>query len=161
VVTEEAPHTATEPLVDVHLLRYPLRLGARTSEHYEEVFREFAILAGATPEATDGVPARMLALVEALGRRYARQQDHEIEREEALLRGETCRDMVIHVPPSVAEASRVLDGMMDETDAFCRDGTLLTLAPPDDIVAFRKWYLAELVSQLEGGSAQPWPGDLS
>jgi hypothetical protein len=160
VVTGEQ-RSDTEAMVGVHLLRYPLRLGARASEHYEEVFREFAILAGAAPEATDGVPARMLALIDALGRRYARQQAHEIEREEALLRGETERDMVIHVPPSVAEAARVLDGMIDETDDFCRDGTLLTLAPPDDVVAFRKWYLAELIGQLGGRPAQPWPGDLT
>jgi hypothetical protein len=103
----------------------------------------------------------MLALIDALGRRYARQQDHEIEREEALARGETARDMVIKVPPSAADASRELDRMLDETDAFCRDGTLLTLAPPDDVVAFRRWYLSELIEQLEGRPATPWPGELT
>jgi hypothetical protein len=158
-VTSEPLHDA-EPLLDVHFLRYPLRVGARATEHYEEVFREFAILAG-DPEASDDVPARMLALIDALGRRYARQQDHEIEREQALARGETARDMVIKVPPSAADASRELDRMLDETDAFCRDGTLLTLAPPDDVVAFRRWYLSELIDQLEGLPANPWPGELT
>jgi hypothetical protein len=150
-----------DELVDVRLLRYPLRVGMRASEHYDEVFREFAILAGAEPEATDAVPARMLALIDALGRRYARQQRHEIEREEALRRGETTRDMVIQVPASAAEASRALDAMLDETDDFCREGVLLTLAPPDDVVIFRRWYLAECIAQIEGRPATPWSGDLS
>lgn len=150
-----------ELLVDVHLLRYPLRLGMRTSEHYEEVFREFALLAGAQPQSVESVPHRMIALIDALGRRYARQQDHEIEREEALRRGEFARDLVIHVPVSALEASRTLDRMLDETDDFCRDGTLLTLAPPEDVVAFRRWYLDECIAQVEGRPATPWPGDLT
>lgn len=158
-VTSE-PAESPEPLLDIHLVRYPLRLGRRASEHYEEVFREFAILAG-DPEATDDVPARMLALIDALGRRYARQQQHEIEREEALQRGETARDMVVRIPPSAADASRELERMLDETDAFCRDGTMLTLAPPDDIVAFRRWYLEEVIEQVAGRPARPWPGDLT
>jgi hypothetical protein len=51
--------------------------------------------------------------------------------------------------------------MLDETDEFCREGALLTLAPPEDVVAFRRWYLAELVEQVAGRPAQPWPGDLT
>jgi hypothetical protein len=69
--------------------------------------------------------------------------------------------MVIQVPPSAGDASRELDRMLDETDDFCRDGTLLTLAPPADVVAFRRWYLTELVEQLEGRPAHPWPGELT
>jgi hypothetical protein len=51
--------------------------------------------------------------------------------------------------------------MLDETDAFCRDGTLLTLAPAEDVVAFRRWYLTQVIEQLEGRPAQPWPGELT
>jgi hypothetical protein len=158
-VTSE-PAVSAEPLLDVRLLRYPIRLGMRATEHYEEVFREFAILAG-DPESSEDVPTRMLALIDALGRRYARQQQHEIEREEAFLRGETARDMVIQAPSSAADASRELDRMLDETDAFCRDGTLLTLAPAEEVVAFRRWYLTQVIEQLEGRPAQPWPGELT
>jgi hypothetical protein len=158
VTSEPAP--TEEQLVDIQLLRYPLRLGMRASEHYEEVFREFAILAG-DPEVTGDVPARMLALIDALGRRYARQQQHEIEREQALQRGESSRDMQIRIPPSAAAASVELDRMLDETDDFCRDGTLLTLGPPDDVVAFRRWYLREVVDQVAGRPPRPWPGELT
>lgn len=151
----------TDRLLEVRLLRYPLRLGLRTTEHYEDVFREFALLAGSRPHDPDAVPARLLALVDALGRRYARQQDHEEEREQALRRGETCRDMVIRIQGSAVEAARALDAMLDETDVFCRDGALLTLAPPEDVVAFRRWYLRECVEQAAGRPATPWPGELT
>jgi hypothetical protein len=146
-------------LYDVALDRYPLRLGARASEHYEAVFREFALLAASEDAEAGSVPERMLALVDALGRRYARNSDHEQQREEALARGESSIDLVLRVPASVSEFSQSLDRMLDETDDFCRDGTLLTLEAPEDVVAFRRWYLGELVAQLAGRPASPWPGE--
>lgn len=147
-------------LCDVALTRYPLLLGARASEHYEAVFREFALLAASEHAEPGSVPHRMLALVEALARRYARNSDHEQQREAAMARGESSIDLVLRVPASVSGFSRSLDQMLDETDDFCRDGTLLTLEAPRDVVAFRRWYLGELVAQLAGGAASPWPGDL-
>jgi hypothetical protein len=65
-----------QDLVTVRLLRYPVRLGQRATEHYEEMFREFALLA-ADDSGPDSVPVRLLDLVDALGRRYPRQRAHE------------------------------------------------------------------------------------
>jgi hypothetical protein len=154
-------HGGEEPRVAVHLQRYPLRIGARATQHYNDVFREFALMAGDTRMHSEAAPVRLMALVEALGRRYERQEQHEEEREAALQRGETERDLVIEVPVSVGEAGRQLDEMLDETDDFCRDGTLLTLQAPDDVTAFRRWYLRELRVQAGGGAPTPWPGSLS
>ena len=155
------PGGPDDPFVDVELRRYPLRLGVRASQHYEEIFREFALLAASEPQDDDSIPVRLLALVDALGRRYARQERHEAERDEALQRGELERDFVIQVPVSAAQASAVLDRMLDETDEFCRNGVLLTLAAPSDVVAFRRWYLHEVVAQVGGAAASPWPGELT
>lgn len=154
------PGGPDDPFVDIALLRYPLRLGVRASQHYEEVFREFALLAASQPQGGDSIPVRLLALVDALGRRYARQEAHEAERDAAVLRGETARDFVITVPVSAASASLALEAMLDETDAFCRDGLMLTLAAPVDVVAFRRWYLRQVVDQVGGAAATPWPGEL-
>lgn len=154
------PGSPQDPLVDIWLLSYPLRLGVRASQHYEEVFREFALLAASRPHDPHSVPVRLLALIDALGRRYPRQQRHEEERDAAVRRGELARDFVIQVPASAAEASSALDAMLDETDEFCRDGTLLTLAAPADVVAFRRWYLAEVIDQVAGRPATSWTGGL-
>ena len=150
-----------DPLVEVVLLRYPLRLAVRASQHYEEVFREFALLAASRAEPAESVPVRLLRLIDALGRRYARQEALEAERDAALARGEAERDFTIQVPRSVASASQVLGTMLDETDEFCRKGMLLTLAAPEDVVAFRRWYLQELVNQIDGGAPTPWTGPLT
>ena len=103
-------HTGTrdsdpEPLLDVWLLRYPLRLGVRASEHYESVFREFALLATAEPGPS--VPGRMIALIEELGRRYARNNAHEQERDAALARGEEVLD-IAHAGAGVGRTGRVV-----------------------------------------------------
>lgn len=146
--------------LEVHLLRYPLLLGARTTEHYDEVFRELALHVSAHPGEQDSVPARVLTMLEQLGRHYQPQQEHEVEREEAIARGETVRDMVVHVPAGAGEAGRQIDALLDETDDYCRHGELLTLAPADDVVAFRRWYLAEVVNQADARPPTPWPGEL-
>lgn len=149
-----------EDLLEVHLLRYPLHLGARVTEHYEEVFRELALHVSAHPDEPDSVPARVLAMLERLGRHYQPQREHELEREEAIARGETSRDMVVHLPAGAGEAGRAIDVLLDETDDYCRHGELLTLAPAEDLVAFRKWYLAQVVAQADGRPPTPWSGDL-
>ena len=160
------PGTATaatrpggEPLQEVWLRRYPLRLGLRASEHYESVFREFALLSAAEPGPS--VPSRMVALIDELGKRYARNNAHEQQRDEALSRGEETLDIVLHVPASAGTIGRSIESMLDETDEYCRQGKLLTLGPPADVVAFRRWYIGELARQLEGAEAQPWSGEVS
>jgi hypothetical protein len=158
VRTPEA--AADDEMAVVQLLGSPLPLGQRATEHYNDIFREFALLAADQPHESAAVPRRLLALIEALGRRYPRQQDAEQQREEALARGERSMDILISVPRSAGAASAELDAMLDETDEFCRDGKLLTLAAPDDVVAFRRWYLQEVIVQTGGGPATPWPGGL-
>ena len=39
--------------------------------------------------------------------------------------------------------------MIDEADDYCRQGEhLLTLASPPDCIAYREWYLGQVVGQL-------------
>jgi hypothetical protein len=148
-----------EPLQPVLLQRYPLRLGVRASEHYESVFREFALLA--TVEPGPSVPTRMLALIDELGRRYSRDNATEQQRDSALARGEETVDIELKLPASAGAAGRRLARLLDETDEFCRQGQLLTLAPAEDVVHFRQWYIDELARQLDGEEPHPWPGEVS
>lgn len=151
-------HLTEEVVHDVRLVSYPLRLGARASEHYEGVFRELALLAASRDIAPSSGPARLVGLVEAIGRRHALDDEHEQQRDEALARGETSIELNLSVPASVASVAPRLDALLDETDDLCRDGTLLTLQAAEDVLAFRRWYLGELAGQLGGRPAVPWPG---
>ena len=49
-----------------------------------------------------------------------------------------------------------LRSTLAEADEFCRRGELLTLATPPEYVAFREWFLGEIVRQLEGKPPTPW-----
>ena len=51
-----------------------------------------------------------------------------------------------------------LGALLDEADAYCKQGELLTLASPPVVRRFRTWYLAEIRAQLAGAAPGPWPG---
>lgn len=50
-----------------------------------------------------------------------------------------------------------LADLLAQADDYCRQGELLTVAPPADAVAFRQWFLGEFASQIDGAPPRPWP----
>ena len=60
------------------------------------------------------------------------------------------------MPAALAAAARRLRTLLDEADAFCRAGDLLTLATQPEGVAFRHWYLDEFQRQIDGRPPRPW-----
>lgn len=144
---------------EIRLVGFPLRVWLAAQEHHEELMREFALLAMASATGSD-VPLRLLALVEELTQRFAGSaQAVEAARDAAVERGEEFADLVYRAPREAREASIALDRMLEEADDFCRAGErLLTLATPHPALAFRRWYLAELVRQIDGLPPRPWPG---
>ena len=74
--------------------------------------------------------------------------------------GEPSIDLTYHVPEAWAQACVVILDLMAEVDAWCRQGSLLTLAPPDDVVAYRRWVFGEFIRQVAGEPARPWSDDL-
>ena len=145
---------------EVRLIGFPLDVYQRSVEGFEGLRREFVLVAMRSPEAQD-TPARLLRLVEALTEEF---QDVGVDantlRDAAIGRGETAVDLVYRMPVAagVTEACVSLSGMMDEADEFCRRGEhLLSLASPTEAVAFRRWYLGEVVAQLGGEAPLAWP----
>lgn len=145
-------------LVTVRLLRFPVRLYLRATEHHDELIREFALLAANPPPAGPDVPARLLALIEALGRRYGGVTDRGGgELRAAVDRGDDHVDLTYELPVSARAACLELEAMLEAADEFCRaDGYMLTLAATPELVAFRGWYFREIITQLEGGAPSPW-----
>jgi hypothetical protein len=150
---------AREELLEVTIQRLPVALVDRSRRHMEELTREFEFVAAADEHDT---PARLLALVEQVVTRFAGLNDvPQADLDAAIARGEAAIDLVYQVPAAVAPACLELDAMLDEADEFCRRGELLTLATPPDLVAFRRWFLGEFVSQVGGGDPVPWAGPLA
>ena len=144
-------------LREVRLLRLPLPILARAQEHNEGLMREFALIANPHPHIDVDVPVRMLQLIAALRDRYTAftvSANAEIER--AMERGDEEIDLTFRVPAAVAEATVELAAMLNRADDYCRQGSLLTLATPDDLVAFRRWYLGEFRAQINGARPTPW-----
>jgi hypothetical protein len=148
-VTEDGLH-------EVRLVGFPLALHQRSTEHHEELMREFQLLA-IDPEPRKDVPRRLVELVADLTRSYGGlTSGTDAARDAAAARGDETVDLTYRIPAAAAEAAVRLDRMLDEADEFCRADQLLTLAAPPETVAFRKWYLNEFPAQVAGASPTPW-----
>jgi hypothetical protein len=164
-IPDPLPGADPESLVEVRILRAPLRLWDRARQHTEGLVREFNLLIIGIDQA-DGsdrhrVPFRLVEVANSLRARYAGISDaQETELDDALERGEATRDFTYLVPRHVADACQQLLDLLDEADAYCADGELMTLVAPPDQREFRRWYLQEFIRQINGVLPTPWPGTL-
>jgi hypothetical protein len=151
-------------LVAVQLLNFPLQLFAQAREHHDELLREFALIA-LDPQPVGShraVPARLLELIEVLGRQYGGASDRmDAAREAAVDRGELTMDLTYHVPRSIGAAMTHLNALMEAADEFCRSEQLLTLAASPLERAFRVWFIEEFVRQAGGEPPRAWDGPLT
>jgi hypothetical protein len=158
--------TDNTDLKTVQVLRMPMAVSARSSQHFDELMREFALITLDTDrdrETTDSqrpVPERLLTLVAELTSEFAAFTTAvQAQREEAAARGDSEIDLTYHMPPSTTDAVRQLEALLEEVDAFCQSGQhLITLATPPESLAFRQWYFQEFIEQIElGHPPVPWP----
>jgi hypothetical protein len=149
--------TAQDEMVEARLLGFPVPLYARGAARHADLLREFALIATSGADEQDSVPDRLLQLITELRASYGTFAGPALDRvHEAMERGEERVDVTYVLPPAAREAAVELLRMLDEADAYCRSGDLLTLAPDEELVRFRHWYLGELIRQLGGGEAIPW-----
>ena len=143
-------------LVEIVLLGLPVEVHRRTSEHSDELQREFALLRASIDSGSD-VPARLLALIDEVGGRYRGfTENTQQELLDAMDRREETVDLVYRIPAHVRQATIHLGELLDEADRFCRAGDLLTLATPPEALAYRRWFLNEFVRQIDGEAPMPW-----
>ncbi len=143
--------------VTVRWCALPLDLHDRLQAHVDGLVREFRLLS----EQADGprVPRRLLELVQEVTERYAAAGEAgDAQVDAAMARGERSTEVVLEVPASAGPACTALLGALVEADAWCAEGTsLLLLATPPELAAYRDWYLGEVVAQIAGRPPVPWP----
>lgn len=148
-------------LVQVHLLELPVALAARAQEHWQELLREFMLIASDSPgQEGQHVPARLLQLVDVLTQQFGGMNTAAEDRlEDAIAQGRPLiQDHVLEVPAAAGPGVQALRDLIDEAEEYCRQGQhLLTLAAPPELVAYRHWYLGQVVDQLVGQPPVPWP----
>lgn len=149
-----------DDLVTIRLVELPVAVHAKSSEHSDELMREFTYIRAQSsdPDAAT-VPAKLLDLVDEVTGRFAGfTAGSQAELDDAVATGKESIDLEYRVPPDVADACIRLGELLDAADQYCREGeVLLTLATPDDLVAYRRWFLDEFVRQAGGESPRPWP----
>jgi hypothetical protein len=151
-MTETADELMTVNIVGMSMDSY-----RTSSAHHDELFREFALILARPPEPGHEVPVRLLSLVERLNERFSSfTASPEAELQAAIERGDESIDLTYHVPRAVREAATELSELLAAADDYCRRGDLLTIAPSDEAVLFRNWYLEEFVGQIDGAAPVPW-----
>lgn len=145
------------PVAEVRILGLPVRIHEATSEHGDALRREFALMREARPDA-DEVPQRLHALIEQLSERFSGFNDEAEERlRVAVERGEPTVDLTFRVPVEARDGALQLDALFDDAEEFCRSGThLLTLVAPPEVIAYRRWFLGQFVTQIDGADPVPW-----
>ena len=146
-------------LITVQLVGLPIAMHVRTSEHSDELMREFTYIRAQShdPDASS-VPTKLLALVDELQGQYAGfTAGSQAELDEAMASGQETIDLEYTVPVDVGAACVHLNELLDAADEYCRQGeVLLTLASPEDEAAYRRWFLEEFVRQAAGEAPRPW-----
>jgi hypothetical protein len=143
--------------VVVQFLGAPTALMQEARLHLEAITREFQLIEFSDAEA-DSPPARLLELISRMRATYD-QLGFEGNRRfvvEAIARGDATLDFELPVPPEAGAAARLLITTMEETDAWCERGELLTLASPPEQRRMRRWFFGEIARQVAGGDPIPW-----
>ncbi|MDE3085401.1 MAG: ATP-binding protein [Acidobacteriota bacterium] len=151
------PGTSLPPLLPMALLGAPVALLLATQALYEELFREFRLFVERDPGAADSIHGRLLDLVEQLGTRFGgftTGADEDWRR--AVDAGQDTVDLHYRLPAEVGTFCVSYDALLDEADAFCRAGALMTLAASEETRCLRKWVLEEIALQSSGASPTPW-----
>ncbi len=142
----------TAPEVTADLLRVPVRLYERASEHYADLLRELNLI---SLSDTADIPGRLRRIVDDLTERFATIGSDLGAREVDRI------DLSVQTRPAAGENAAELLVLLHEVDVYCSGNWLITLPAPPDQAAFFTWYLGEFVRQTRGEPARAWPGALT
>lgn len=144
-------------LVEVHLIGLSIADYLAARQHSEELNREFALLLAQAAASPGSIPDRLLAVTRRMRTEYGDYTSSpSAQLERAIAEGRDSVNLVFHVPPRVADAATELGTLLDEADAFCAAGELLTLSTPPDALRIRHWYLSQFVRQAAGEPPVPY-----
>src|SRR5438874_3144103 len=99
---DEISVSAEPDLIDVHVLGIPLDIYKTTTEHQDELMREFALILSRDPDERRAVPGQLLELIDELQNRYSGfTTEARSEVQQAIDRGHASVDVVYTVPRDI------------------------------------------------------------
>jgi hypothetical protein len=146
--------------IKVRIRALPVPLWAKAQEQTDALLRELALIAAELGDGKDHhLPVRLITLITQVNATYGGASTvQEQQLFDAVDRGTASLDLDYVLPASVVPAALAVAALLDEADDYCREGEhLLTLAAEPDVVAFRRWFLAEFSRQADGKDPVPWP----
>jgi hypothetical protein len=134
----------------------PLRLVAESDHQFDDSLRELQVsaMSGDGPPQLRDLAERATALHDRL---RAVQLSYAPEVRAARERGDRLADVVLPAVPSVPADIDDLAALLGEMHRARHQGWLLAPGPSEEVLAFRRWFAAEVVGQLAGARARPCP----
>ena len=164
---EADPSTPPPPVrnadgLPVRLVGVPVRLALASDANLDDLVREFQVLTMSDGGAVAPVPEPLIRLVEeildrASGPRLAARDAARA----AAGAGQRLIDVTFAVPPEIVPDLWHLTLVLEQVAAYCRQGTLLSLAPNEELAAFRRWWVGEVERQVQGSPPRPCPFPVS
>jgi hypothetical protein len=149
-----------EDLISVEIVGLPVDVQREAQQHNDELTRELVPVAEQMRQEGDAaaLPVRFVELVTTLSTRYSMfTAAQEQQLRAAAETGASTLDLTYRLPRSAAAAAAQLGEVLDEADDYCRQGQLLlTLATPEHLVAYRRWFLDQIVEQAAGRPPVSW-----
>lgn len=144
---------------EVRLVDVPVALYRAAQQHTDAVLRELVLMAefeaAREPDgpmrrlfrrANEGFPDRLELTVRAAP-----------DVDAAHARGDEHVTLVYTLPARLASSTEAWRLLLDELDALCRDGTMLSVPATPEVTAFATWWCGEFVRQLrDGAEPTPW-----
>ena len=152
------PEPTSDTAREVRLLGMDVPLYSSLERQYHELRRELRLLS-LSHQSDYPLAGDLTSMFADFERQFPDTYRDQIRAAEA--QGARRVDVVF---PMVREAGPVfvtMTEMFDVADAFCRAERLLSIARTPSQRALHNWLLGELVHQLDGAVAQPWPGHSS
>jgi anti-anti-sigma factor len=153
---DAAPRLGEGDSYRVELVGLPLDVHRRANQHAEALRRELALVAHArTPGEA---PMRLYELGVELGPIYVGLNSGADQRlQDAAASTAESIDLEYLVPERAAGDLQRLSDLCDELDRYCVDRELLTVVTPPEGVAYRRWWMGEIIEQVRDRRApRPW-----
>lgn len=140
-----------DPLPNVELPGVPAKLFIESQNHQHDLLRELALMdIGNRWSLTEReLPHRVARLIGEILTDYADVRTvTRTQALDALGRGEETVTLRVPAKAGIVDALHRWLDLVEQADAFCAQGLLLTLPAPDDVRALRRWYVEVIDRQL-------------
>ncbi|HET9443589.1 MAG TPA: ATP-binding protein, partial [Acidimicrobiales bacterium] len=145
-------------VVAVRLVAVPVRLALANDANLDDLVREFQVLTMSDQETAHPGPQPLLRLSDEVLDRYAEPRlAARAAARAAGAAGLRLFDFVTGVPIDVVPDMWHLTLVLEQVASYCRQGALLSLAPSEELSAFRRWWVSEIERQVRGATPRPCP----